>query len=518
MTLDVFKRVLFNAGEQGVAADFNTLQTQIMAQLQDMRLFAAFINPMYDPADATNRVDTQMNQLIHSGDVYYNDVCWCPYPRAAIPYPSVTARAIGFTAGPLVQQVNDSATLNPDVPHVLMYWIEPGDLPLLQTAVGDATNPRIDLVQMKLEMVDGGPETRVYSQESVKASLDLDPLTPNVDTEIRARAGGTGGNNISIALVADGAGVGSLTASGNALTFHFQSGVTTVANFETAVAASDLIEIKAAGTGANVFAAGDAEPATLLTGGTNQVLVGSSLNKTRRVQATFSIKAGTPAAAPAYPDTDAGYVPICAVYVPATHNAVHSASNIRDLRMPLGGVREYDVIYNQINPGSGWSPNNGNHTLAATGISTARAICPVGGFMGRLIGVGICGDANVPGTFDGFVERLTYDNAPPPAVTVLSDMPTLDGDIDSAHGFYIHTCLQMMDRSAAGSYILGTRVANKRIGNPIWLDGTPQGPTNAQQIDGTVARANPTKLAVSMTSDNGATIYFVRFYIAHGMG
>lgn len=517
MTLDIFKRILFNAGEQGVAEDFNDLQEQIMGQLTEMRLFSSLPDLFHDPGNVDNRLDMESNEWIVTGDTNAMGVCWVPNPRAAVPKPGAGARTIVMTSGPIVQQISDSAGLGDlSTPHVLMYWVQDSDLPSLTTGVGDATNPRIDILQCKLEMIDGGPETRVYSQESVKASLDLDPLTPNVDTIIRARAGGLGGNSISIALVADGAGVGSLTASGNALTFHYQSGVTTVANFETAVTASSLIEIHTVGTGANVFAAGDAIAATLLTGGTNQVLVGSSINKTRRVQATFSIKAGTAAATPAYPTPDAGYMAIAAVYVPALHNAVHTLANFRDLRIPLGGIRAYDVHYNQINPGSGWSVNHGNHTLVATGISTARAMCPVGGHYGRLIAIGIAGDASTPGTFDGFIEKITYDNAPPPTVTVLSDMPTIDGSIDSSYGFWQHKFLEIMERSAAGGYIAGTRA--NQIGNPIWTDGTTCGPAQAQAIlFDTDPLPGPSKLAVSMTSNTNAAISLVRFYIAHGM-
>ena len=45
---------------------------------------------------------------------------------------------------------------------------------------------------------------------------------------------GSLGNGKTISLVADGAGTGSLTVSGNAYTFHYLSGTTTMANFVTA--------------------------------------------------------------------------------------------------------------------------------------------------------------------------------------------------------------------------------------------------------------------------------------------
>lgn len=111
----------------------------------------------------------------------------------------------------------------------------------------------------------------VVGATSTKATLDLDGagLTTHVDTIVRAKVGGTGGNSIRVRLVADGTGTGQLIDEGNNIVaFHFQTAVTTVANFETAIAGSALIEVGTAGTGANVLtSAADQIPPTFLTGG-----------------------------------------------------------------------------------------------------------------------------------------------------------------------------------------------------------------------------------------------------------
>jgi hypothetical protein len=121
-----------------------------------------------------------------------------------------------------------------------------------------------------------------------KASLALDPLTGgNMDTVIEATTGGTAGNSLTIALVhsAGAANGGTLTRIGNAFTFTYKGGTTTVANFETAVTAlagaDDLIAVKTGGTGADVLSATlDLLSATALAGGldlttvTGHVLVG----------------------------------------------------------------------------------------------------------------------------------------------------------------------------------------------------------------------------------------------------
>lgn len=82
--------------------------------------------------------------------------------------------------------------------------------------------------------------------------LDLAPLTANVETVVRHRDSRVP----TLALVADGAGAGSLTNVGDAWTFHFQSGVTTVANFETAINASSALLVLTP-DGVGTLAAGD---------------------------------------------------------------------------------------------------------------------------------------------------------------------------------------------------------------------------------------------------------------------
>lgn len=87
-------------------------------------------------------------------------------------------------------------------------------------------------------------------------ALLADPgYTQNVDTWVLARLSGTAGNAQTLEFVADGTGAGSFT-DGLAAVFHFESGVTTVANFETAIAASEYLAVFIAGTGANVFTGG----------------------------------------------------------------------------------------------------------------------------------------------------------------------------------------------------------------------------------------------------------------------
>lgn len=107
------------------------------------------------------------------------------------------------------------------------------------------------------------------------ATKDLGTLAAgNLDTVVRATIGGTGGNAYTVQATGDSAAAAGVTIarSGTALHIHYESGVSTVALVEAAIAAltgSDkLIAVDIAGTGATVLTApGDNFVATALAGG-----------------------------------------------------------------------------------------------------------------------------------------------------------------------------------------------------------------------------------------------------------
>lgn len=114
--------------------------------------------------------------------------------------------------------------------------------------------------------------------ENAQATLDMSGPSSGCDTVIGGigTSDGAAGNAVTIAFTADGSGAGSMTRAGTAFTYHYESGVSTVANFEAVVAAltgaDALIEVVTAGTGATVLAdPGDTFTATALTGGTDRL-------------------------------------------------------------------------------------------------------------------------------------------------------------------------------------------------------------------------------------------------------
>lgn len=132
------------------------------------------------------------------------------------------------------------------------------------------------------EEVDIRGAARVYLEivgiagdAAAKASLALDPLTTgNMDTELEATSAGTAGNSLTIELVhsAGAANAGTLSRVGNAFTFTYKGGTTTVGDFESAVTAlagaDDLIAVKTSGTTTDVLSATlDLLSPTALAGG-----------------------------------------------------------------------------------------------------------------------------------------------------------------------------------------------------------------------------------------------------------
>lgn len=113
---------------------------------------------------------------------------------------------------------------------------------------------------------------------AVKASLDLGTLAGgDCDTVVEAHIAGVAGNSITVSLTGDsgpGAGVTIDPVVAGAVAIHYESGVSTVGNVETAITAlsgaDDVIDVKTPGTGATVLTSpGDDFVATSLAGGAN---------------------------------------------------------------------------------------------------------------------------------------------------------------------------------------------------------------------------------------------------------
>ncbi|HYC73117.1 MAG TPA: hypothetical protein VEB66_18040 [Opitutaceae bacterium] len=204
MPTDLFTTVQFNDGEGLDFVDFNDIgrgavlrQTdQFLSQLVG-RLAAGNADPDHVGEAGSNAALTSLAYTMTGGD--------CAIAQGS------TSTRVKLLPGLLFQKTgNTTGTEGTFLP----YSVQAGDVDLT-IAAGDATHPRVDIVQARLEWVSGGAVARDFMDATTGAITSTTP------------------------------------------------------------------------------------------------------NKTRRVQATFSVKAGTPAATPTYPTPDAGYVLVAAVRVPA---------------------------------------------------------------------------------------------------------------------------------------------------------------------------------------------------------
>ncbi len=350
MTTDLFKQVKLNPGQEVRSADLNNMQKFMFAKIMDQLVDSFNIGDLNESPDSRGS----------EGENAPTKWAYALNPTAGRPeinlgVGSATDKIVNLGAGVLMQKLgNKSGAEATLVPFEL-----DGDLQFT-ISDGHATMPRVDIIQMKLEYDDTDAESRVFATEAEYATIDMGALTTAFDTVFRARVKGTSGENIQVRTVTGG--VAAYAESGNLITLTYVDGVTTVAALEALVTAnSTLIVVGTAGTAGNVLNdPADTQGYTALSGGVDTVLVSQSMDTGRRIVGTFSVKAGTPTAAPAViPAPDAGYVPVAAVVVPPAWvaggvNQMRYAdaptglesgvlyATLMDLRMPIN-VKRHDV-------------------------------------------------------------------------------------------------------------------------------------------------------------------------------
>ena len=109
---------------------------------------------------------------------------------------------------------------------------------------------RIWYIPRLAELVDEVTITVNSPIAAAKAELDLNVASSGaITTVLEAVSGGTAGNSIELLFTASGVGAGTLSAVGSSYIFQYDSGVTTVADFESAVASfpSCLFQVKTIG-------------------------------------------------------------------------------------------------------------------------------------------------------------------------------------------------------------------------------------------------------------------------------
>jgi hypothetical protein len=233
-------------------------------------------------------------------------------------------------------------------------------------------------------------------------------------------------------------------------------------------------------------------------------------DKRRRVQATIQVKKGTPSATPQIPANTAGFAHICAVYIPALHNAVHALGNMIDLRMPVGKVTviEQRSAYMDGAGSTAWHRNDPIDAWEgpASGSGSIYFPCPVTSKAARVLAAGCYGV--VAGTTG---QKLVRELIAPGAITYttlvdFSSDPTLI-IVDTTEGYLERGMTEIMDAHAnAGFESNIARNTNSRVGMPLWCNG---------YLNGMASDAGyPARLALKVTGSAGSRVRFVRWIVA----
>jgi hypothetical protein len=237
-------------------------------------------------------------------------------------------------------------------------------------------------------------------------------------------------------------------------------------------------------------------------------------NKRRRVQATLQIKKGVAASTPSYPTCSSGFAPLLAIWIPALHNTVHSAVNIRDMRWPVGRVYAVDTL-----PTAAWYPGATPWTLShgnppdfsahgpGSGSGDLYLPCPVTSRTARVVGIGLYGNVNGG---SAHLQRINYTAAGPTFTDLLDTGTSL---VDSPVQFSTISAIAMMDLLAgASSESKGTRQSGSRNGTPIWCNGYSAGPAI---IRGAAVDLSSSGLVLKVHSvDSTDRLWFVRWFLA----
>jgi hypothetical protein len=406
MATDLYRDKLYNDGEGLTHGELNDTRAWMLARMADQLLEhqAGILGSVNDPSMwGQNGADTDLQSLIYTltgGE--------------AVIKQGTTATRVSTIGGTIFQKVASAAGT---APTFLPYTFAPDEFDLVIGA-GDATNPRIDIVQVRLQLVDGGSESR---------------------------------------------------------------------DFKDAI------------TGA---------------------LTSTATNKTRRVDATVSIKAGTPAATPTYPAPDAGYAVLGAIRVPATWTTGTTAdgtgsasAGLRQCSVPLR-IEPHtmsmgaDVLYNSATT---WELISAGVAQATGGAGNDLVVWCPGGHTKRIVGVsitarwitsGVVHMRRIPWTAGG------YSLAGAPVIDLSSVLVNADSTLRT---YFAH-----LGNIADASEDSNPSAANGPIGDAFWAAGGKGGPTHRPVQLGGAASTTQLGHRTALVIDGGTNtiICEVTWYLA----
>lgn len=541
MTTDNFSEVQYNAGELAVYSDQNNQQyfaksrlfDQVLAKLIPFLSSGTFSGDPKFPGEYGKSVGT----FTTTASTYVGRArAYCPTPGGAYPWVGTAAisgvtlgkNEVAISPGTLFQLVGDDAA-GTDA-NLLAYTFSGSEN--VTIAAGDPSNPRVDLIEMKLALSVAGPQTRVVAVTPVQAYLDLSTLTTHENTVVQAIVAGASGNNISVAFVSGGSLA--YSESGNAITITYVSGTTTVAQIESIIASSStLINVKTAGTATNVLASpGDSFSSTHLANGLNQVLDAQTIDKTRQVTCTLQVKQGTPASSPVVPTPDAGYCALAMVVVGTSYatttqivagiDTAGANAVLHDLRIPLG-VRSYATFAGMLiaDQASQWTLNVGGYYWTPFAASQPLIIpIPAATAGGRLLGVSVSALFSSSSNATVHLGRLAYASG---GVT-FTELADITSQILVADATLHHKISTLDDIESQMAPSAGPTVqpdTTFKIGPPVWCSGHR---APARPFETGTDTASPDEMDMLAVQINSGTtnysslqVYRVTFHVAEGL-
>jgi hypothetical protein len=148
MPVDTFAQVRFEEGEGLSYVDLNNITRFIEARVLDqlLRELVGYngesVSAPKDPIGSPAVADPQLAYVLNAGSCVLKQ--------------GTTGTRLGLTTGTVFQSI---ASADGNDPKFLAYSVGASDVDLTITA-GHATNPRIDILQMRLEYVDGDTQSR----------------------------------------------------------------------------------------------------------------------------------------------------------------------------------------------------------------------------------------------------------------------------------------------------------------------------------------------------------------------
>lgn len=299
-----------------------------------------------------------------------------------------------------------------------------------------------------------------------------------------------------------------------AITFDGTGDQFTIANGDATHPRVDLLQMKLEYEDA-VLTARDFEDAM------TRAKSSSTVNLNRRVKCTLSVKAGTPAASPRYPDPDAGYVAVGGVVVGQSYaaaagfklyDAAGAVAVLHDLRMPLvvRGHTVHPPTFQYAAADYAEDAMNEVLTSAAAGPHPLHIPCPVGQ-VGRVVAVGLASKALGNATGTVVCSQKVIDNTGVASVDAGVDISGIGAAGGSGFKKRFNTPDGAGHTPSAGPTVLPS--ITNFISVPVWTSGY-RVPYEEHRIEGNVTW---TGLCLTIVAATGALVGPVTYYIAEGL-